>query len=163
RHEAGRGRAGEHRTAEPRVARERDGASSEGRADRPAHLQREVRVHVGAHDASDSVRPEETRHALTRSSTIVANAGICTPSAPMIDEEISVLSSTLTASRRAAFVREARPILHDLPRTTCGPRRPSTNDPPATYTGGRSEPADTSASEEIFPRPASRRTRCECR
>src|SRR5439155_25725886 len=106
--------AGEHRTAESRVARERHGASSEGRADRPAHLQREVRVHVGAHHAADSVRTEQPRHALTRSSTIVAKAGTCTPSptmlsricapspteapAPMIDDEISVLSSTLTAS-----------------------------------------------------------------
>src|SRR5207249_3657460 len=83
--------------------------------------------------------------------------------APRIDEDISALSSTLTPSKRAAFVNEARPILHDFPRTTCGPRRPSTYDPAPTYTGGRSEPAVTSASGAIFPRPASRRTRCAFR
>src|SRR5438093_711913 len=43
------------------------------------------------------------------------------------------------------------------------PRRPSTYDAAPTYTGGRSEPAVTSASGAIFPRPASRRTRCAFR
>src|SRR3989454_632972 len=179
RHEAGRGRAREHRTAEARVAAQDHRPTAERRADRSAHLEREIRVHLGTDDAANPVRAEQPRHALTRSSKIVAYGGTCTPSptmlsrmwapspidapVPMIDAEISALSSTLTASRSAAFVTEARPTLHDLPKTTCGPRRPSTNDPAATYTGGRSEPADTSASEEIFARPASRRTRCECR
>src|SRR3989442_14136826 len=92
----------------------------------------------------------------------------CAPSpieapAPRIDAEVSALSSTLTPSQRAAFDSEARPILHDFPRTTWGPRRPSTHEPAPTYTGGPSEPAVTSAPGAIFPRPASTRTRCAFR
>src|SRR5207245_5719781 len=83
-HQAGRGRAGEHRTAESGVAAKGHRAAFERRADRPADLQREVRIHVRTHDAADPVRPEEPRHALTRSSKIVAYAGTWTPSPTML-------------------------------------------------------------------------------
>src|SRR3989449_270956 len=134
RHQAGRGRAREHRTAEARVAAQDHGPAAERRANRSAYFQREIRVHLGTDDPANPVRAEQPRHALTRSSKIVAYGGTWTPSpmmlsrlwapsptdapVPIIDAEIFALSATLTASRRAAFVTEARPILHDFPQTT---------------------------------------------
>src|SRR2546422_1824990 len=141
-HQTGGGRASEHRTAEARVASQGHRPAPEERADRPADLHRELRIHVGSDDPTDPVRPEQTGHAVTRSSTIVAWGDTCTVSprmlsrtcapspiaapAPMIDAVTSALSSTLTPSKSVAFRNDARPIRQAFPRTTCGPTRPST-------------------------------------
>jgi len=71
-HQPGSGRPSEHRSAEPRVAPQGDRASGEERADRAAHLDREVRIHLRADHAADAVRPEEARHAITRPASIFA-------------------------------------------------------------------------------------------
>src|SRR5205807_544831 len=139
-HEARGGGPGEHRPAQPRIPSESDRAALEERPDRAADLHGEIRVHRLANDPADAARAEETGHAATRSSRTSPWGGTCTPSsrmlsrtwapspiaapAPMIEDAISTLSSTLTPSRSVAFTTDARPTLQDLPRTTSGPSRP---------------------------------------